>query len=272
MSRLGSRLDALRAGKRTALVAYLVAGDPSATATVKLMHALVEGGADVIEVGVPFTDPVADGPVIQAACERALRAGTRLRDVFEIVREFRRRDAKTPVVLMGYLNPLEAVGYATFAQQASAAGADGLLIVDLPAEEGGELENILRDHDLERVCLVAPTTSDARLARICRSATGFVYYVSLKGVTGAGNIDANGMQERLARIRALTDRPVGIGFGITDASTAVRLAQIADAVIVGSMLVRHIARHGDDAAGVIRAATAEIRQALDLNAVDQRLQ
>ncbi|HEX7046852.1 MAG TPA: tryptophan synthase subunit alpha [Gammaproteobacteria bacterium] len=263
MSRLAARLDALRAEKRTALIAYLVAGDPSRTATVEFMHAMVEGGADVIELGVPFTDPVADGPVIQAACERALKANTRLRDVFDIVREFRERDTQTPVVLMGYLNPLEATGYTKYATQAANSGADGLLVVDLPTEEAGELGVVLQARNLELVCLVAPTTSAARLERICRSVTGFVYYVSLKGVTGAGNNDRAGMAGQVARIREFTDRSVGIGFGINDAETAVLMAQTADAVIVGSALVRHIAAHGSAAGPAIRTALAEIRKALD---------
>jgi len=266
VSRLSARLTTLRAEGRTGLIAYLVAGDPSAKATVELMHAMVKGGADVIELGVPFTDPVADGPVIQAACERALRAGTRLADVFETVRVFRKTDTVTPVVLMGYLNPLEAMGYSAYSEAAAAAGADALLVVDLPVEEAGELGEMFAMHGLELVGLIAPTTSASRLARVCRSVTGFVYYVSLKGVTGAGSLDRAAMGGQIARIRALTDRPIGVGFGISDAETAASIAQTADAVIIGSALVRHIAEHGAAAGPAVSAALAEIRKALDTNA------
>lgn len=266
MSRLNQQLNALRNDGKTALIAYLVAGDPSKDATVELMHAMVAGGADVIELGVPFTDPVADGPVIQAACERALRAGTRLRDVFDIVRKFRETDTTTPVVLMGYLNPLEALGYENYAKAVMEAGADALLVVDLPAEEAGDLAAVLASHQLELVGLVAPTTSAARLARVCRSVTGFVYYVSLKGVTGAGSLDRTNMGGQIGKVRALTDCPVGVGFGISDAETAALIAQNADAVIIGSALVRHIAEQGAAAGPAVTAALAEIRKALDRNA------
>ena len=269
MSRLGERLEALRARKKTGLISYLVAGDPSKDATVALMHAMVEGGADVIELGVPFTDPVADGPVIQAACERSLRAGTRLADVFDIVRRFREQDAATPVVLMGYLNPLEALGYSAYSERAAESGADALLVVDLPAEETGDLSALLARDGLELVCLVAPTTSASRLAHVCRSVTGFVYYVSLKGVTGADQQDRTDMSGQIARIRSLTTRPVGIGFGIDDAETAALIAQNADAVIVGSALVRHIAEQGAAAGPAVTAALTEIRRALDRNTAAQ---
>lgn len=266
MSRLNQQLNALRSNGRTALVTYLVAGDPSKDASVELMHAMVSGGADVIELGVPFTDPVADGPVIQAACERALRAGIRLRDVFDIVRKFRETDTTTPVVLMGYLNPLEALGYENYSKAASDAGADALLVVDLPSEEAGDLAGVLAARQLELVGLVAPTTSAARLERVCRSVTGFVYYVSLKGVTGAGSLDRTDMSGQIGRIRVLTDCPVGVGFGISDAETAALIAQNADAVIIGSALVRHIAEQGAAAGPAVTAALAEIRKALDRNA------
>lgn len=267
MSRLNQQMNVLRGNGRTALIAYLVAGDPSKDATVELMHAMVAGGADVIELGVPFTDPVADGPVIQAACERALRTGIRLHDVFDIVRRFRSTDTATPVVLMGYLNPLEALGYENYSKAASEAGADALLVVDLPAEEAGDLAAVLAAYQLELVGLVAPTTSAARLERVCRSVTGFVYYVSLKGVTGAGSLDRADMSGQIGRIRALTDCPVGVGFGISDAATAALIAQTADAVIIGSALVRHIAEQGAAAGPAVTLALAEIRKALDRNAV-----
>lgn len=263
MSRLRKTLEALRRDGRKGLVAYLVAGDPSSRDTVALMHAAVAGGANVIELGVPFTDPVADGPVIQAACERALRAGTRLRDVFAVVREFRETDTATPVVLMGYLNPLEALGYEQYAHETAAAGADAILAVDLPAEEADELGGLLAARELELVCLTSPTTSPERLRRICRSATGFVYHVSLKGVTGAGGADWREAAGRIATIRELTDVPVGLGFGIADAAGAAAAAEHADAVIVGSALVRQVAEHGAGAAPVIRDLLGGIRAALD---------
>lgn len=266
MSRLSSRLQALRGENRAGLIAYLVAGDPAPAATVSLMHAMVEGGADVIELGVPFTDPVADGPVIQAACERALRAGTSLTDVFDMLRAFRVRDSVTPVVLMGYLNPLEAWGYERYAAAAAGAGADALLVVDLPAEEAGELAAVLKRNALELVGLVSPTTSADRLASICESASGFVYYVSLKGVTGAGTSDRAGMDGQIARIRSRTSLAIAAGFGIADAATAQAVVRSADAVIVGSALVRQIAEHGANAAKAISATLAELRQALDSNA------
>lgn len=263
MSRLNQRLSTLRNEGRTALVGYLVAGDPDAGATVELMHALVRGGVDVIELGVPFTDPIADGPVIQAACERALRGGIRLADVFGIVARFREDDDKTPVVLMGYLNPLEAIGYDRYAQQARAGGADGLLIVDLPPEEAKQLQPVLAGYGLELVALVSPTTQAGRMARICESVTGFVYYVSIKGVTGGGGMDRSALRERLGQLRGLTDRPIGVGFGINDAATAAAIGEDADAVIIGSAIVKRIAEKGAGACGELENYLADIRGALD---------
>lgn len=266
MSRLSKRMLDLRAQGRTALVGYLVAGDPDAESTPALMHALVEGGADVIELGVPFTDPIADGPTIQAACERALRGGLRLKQVFEIVARFRERDADTPVVLMGYLNPLEALGHEAYAGRAQEAGADGLLVVDLPAEEAAPLRELLASHSLELVALVAPTTQQARMRSICQSVSGFVYYVSIKGVTGGATADRGELRKQVGRVRELTDRPVGIGFGINDAATAATLAAEADAIIIGSAIVKRIAEHGADAAPRLVGFLAEIREALDNSA------
>lgn len=266
MSRLSERMLQLREQGSTALVAYLVAGDPDVESTPALMHALVDGGADVIELGVPFTDPVADGPVIQEACERALRGGIRLAQVFDIVKRFRERDSETPVVLMSYLNPLEAVGYANYAQRSHDAGADGVLVVDLPPEEAAQLEPLLSEHDLELVALVAPTTHENRMQRICQSVTGFVYYVSIKGVTGGGSMDRSAMRERLQGIRRLTDRPVGVGFGISDAATAAEIGVDADAVIIGSAIVKRIAAKGAAAGPELTEYLAEIRKALDNSA------
>ena len=263
MSRLNQRLEALRKADRKALVGYLVAGDPDVDSTPELMHAMVAGGVDVIELGVPFTDPIADGPTIQAACERALRGGIRLRDVFDIVALFRKQDSETPVVLMGYLNPLEAIGYEEYARRARSAGADGLLVVDLPPEEAAQLQPILAEHNLELVALVSPTTQHERMARICESVTGFVYYVSIKGVTGGGSMDRSAMRERIQQIRQLTDRPIGVGFGISDAETAASIGADADAVIIGSAIVKQIANKGAAAAEGLQQYLAEIRAALD---------
>jgi tryptophan synthase alpha chain len=241
VSRLANRFAALKRAGRTALVPYITAGDPDKRASVVLMHGLVRAGADILELGVPFSDPTADGPVIQQACERALAAGTTLTDVLSIVREFRIDDPETPVVLMGYLNPIHAFGIERFAGEAESAGVDGVLTVDMPPEEAEPLASLLRQHRLDPIFLLAPTTTGARIRRVCEAASGFVYYVSLKGVTGAGSLDVEGVAERLANIRGQTSLPVGVGFGVRDAQTAARLAPLADAVIVGSAIVSRIA-------------------------------
>ncbi|QIK36834.1 tryptophan synthase subunit alpha [Caldichromatium japonicum] len=240
MSRISERFAALRAKGRKALIPYITAGDPKPEVTVTLMHALVEVGADLIELGVPFSDPMADGPVIQRATERALAQGVRLRDVLAMVESFRRSDPETPVVLMGYLNPLERVGYQAFAEHARAAGVDGVLIVDVPPEEGDELVEVLRAYGLDLVYLLAPTSTDERILRIGERASGFVYYVSVKGVTGAGHLDAADVAAHLKRIKSMIALPVGVGFGIKDTATAAQIASIADAVIVGSAIVSRI--------------------------------
>jgi len=266
MSRIERRFEALRGAGRKAVVPFLTAGDPDPGQTVALMHALVRGGADLIELGVPFSDPMADGPVIQRASERALRHGTRLRDVLEMVRAFRRDDPDTPVVLMGYLNPIEAMGYRRFADEAVAAGVDGALTVDLPPEEAGELLEALGDRGMDPIFLIAPTTGPARMDVICGAARGFVYYVALKGVTGAANLDYDAVAEKVAEVRHHTGLPVGVGFGIKDADSARRMAAAADAVIVGSAIVSRIEQYGDDPAALERELegfTATLRQAVD---------
>jgi tryptophan synthase, alpha subunit len=266
MSRIAATFAALRRDGRCALIPYLTAGDPDPDATVPLMQAAVAAGADLIEVGVPFSDPMADGPVIQAACERALAHGVTLRRVLEMVARFRETDARTPVVLMGYLNPVEVMGYARFAAAAGAAGVDGVLTVDLPPEESGDLERALAAHGLDPIFLVAPTSSRARVERICAVARGFVYYVSLKGVTGAAHLDVEGVAERLRAIRAVTGLPIGVGFGIGDAPAAARIASIADAVVVGSALVRRIGAHAGDREGAVREVSdllGQMRRAMD---------
>jgi tryptophan synthase alpha chain len=266
MSRIASVFTTLREQGRTALIPFVTAGDPRKDVTVPLMHTLVESGADIIELGVPFSDPMADGPVIQRASERALAHHTSLHDVLDMVREFRRSNAATPVVLMGYLNPIEVMGYAEFAQAAADAGVDGVLTVDIPPEEGGELLAALRDREIDPIYLLAPTSTPERIRRITASASGFVYYVSLKGVTGSSNLDVEAVSAKLAEIRATTDMPVGVGFGIKDAETARVMGAIADAVVVGSALVSRVEEHADDTAR-IRSSVGEIvsamRQALD---------
>jgi len=237
MSRIAGTFAALREQGRRALVPFVTAGDPEPSVTVPLMHAMVAAGANIVELGVPFSDPMADGPVIQRASERALAAGMSLERVLAIVAEFRRDDGQTPVVLMGYLNPFEVAGYEKFADAAAAAGVDGVLTVDLPPEEADGFRNALRSRDIDLIFLLAPNSGEERIKRICAQASGFVYYVSLKGVTGAGHLDTAEVQTRVQDIKALTDLPVGVGFGIRDGETAARLAAVSDAVVVGSALI-----------------------------------
>lgn len=269
MSRLAQRFEQLRGQRRKALIPYITAGDPHPDATVGLLHALVAAGADVLELGVPFSDPMADGPVIQGACERALAHGTSLRRVLEMVREFRETDGDTPIVLMGYLNPIEAMGLDRFAKTASEAGVDGVLIVDLTAEEAPEVTPPLTAAGLDPVRLLAPTTSESRLARICDQASGFLYYVSLKGVTGADSLDVAALDERLAAIRRHGDLPVAVGFGVRTPEIAAAVARVADAVVVGSALVARIAEidgKGGDRVMLERevpALLADMRRAMD---------
>ncbi len=240
MSRIAARFEQLRGRGRTALIPFVTAGDPSPGVTVPLMLAMAAAGADLIELGVPFSDPIADGPVIQRATERALAQGVSLSDVLEMVRGFRAQDRDTPVVLMGYLNPIEVMGYGAFAGLAREAGVDGALVVDVPPEEGHGLVEALRAEGLDLVYLLAPTSTEQRISLIGEVASGFVYYVSVKGVTGAGHLDLDSVAEKVAAIKARISLPVGVGFGISDAETAARVAQCADAVIVGSAIVGRI--------------------------------
>ena len=266
MSRINATFERLKDQGRTALVPFVTAGDPNQDVTVPLMHAMVEAGADIIELGVPFSDPMADGPVIQRASERALERHVSLGDCLDMVRQFRERNADTPVVLMGYLNPIEIMGYASFAERAQAAGADGVLIVDLPPEEGEVLLAKLREHEIDPIYLLAPTSTAERIRTICDSASGFVYYVSQKGVTGAATLDVGAVQEKLEMIRGQTGLPLGVGFGIKDAETAAAMAEFADAVVVGSAIVSRIENLQDqpeaiaaEVAGFLRG----LRQAMD---------
>lgn len=240
MSRIATRFDSLDRQGRTALVPFVTAGDPHPDITVPLMHAMVDAGADLIELGVPFSDPIADGPVIQRATERALAHGVSLTGVLAMVRRFRARDDQTPVVLMGYLNPIEVMGYERFAAAARDAGVDGALVVDVPPEEGADLVAALRGRGLDLVYLLAPTSTETRIARIGEVASGFVYYVAVKGVTGAGHLDTDAAAEKVRAIKARIPLPVGVGFGIKDPESAARVAEFADAVIVGSAIVGRI--------------------------------
>jgi len=240
MSRIAATFERLRAGQRKALIPFVTAGDPAPEATVTLMHALVEGGADVIELGVPFSDPMADGPVIQRSSERALKHGVTLEDVIGYVAEFRKTDAATPVVLFGYANPIESLGVERFANAAAQAGADGVLVVDYPPEEADTMVALLDARGLDTIFLLSPTTTDDRLRQIAALGRGYLYYVSLKGVTGAGNIDLDDVSARLTRIRKFTKLPIGVGFGIRDPETARRVASISDAVVIGSRLIQEI--------------------------------
>lgn len=250
MSRIAGRFAALKSAGRKALIPYITAGDPHPDRTVTLMHGLVKGGADVLELGVPFSDPMADGPVIQLACERALAQGTTLTRVLELVRDFRRSDTATPVVLMGYLNPIERFGLAPFAEAAKQAGVDGVLVVDLAAEEAPEFAPTLRAQNLDCIFLLAPTSPASRIATIAGLASGYLYYVSLKGVTGAATLDVVSVQQKLAEIRQQTALPVAVGFGVRDAETAAALSRIADGVVVGSALVSEVEKHQTNVAAL----------------------
>lgn len=267
MSRIQSTFAALSAQGRKGLIPFITAGDPEPGLTVALMHALVEGGADVIELGVPFSDPMADGPVIQRASERALANGVSLTQVLGWVREFRQRDANTPVVLMGYANPIERMGERAFAQAAREAGVDGVLVVDYPPEECESFAQLMREHGIDPIFLLAPTTTDARIAQVARVASGYLYYVSLKGVTGSGALDLDSVAARLPVIKRHANLPVGVGFGIRDAQTARAIATVADAVVIGSRLVQLLEEAPrDQAVQSLRSFIAEIRTALDAKA------
>ncbi len=272
MSRIAVALSALKQRRRTALIPYVTAGFPFADITPRLMHAMVAAGADVIELGVPFSDPSADGAVIQKAGDRALAAGVGMVQVLEMVREFRTSDTATPVVLMGYANPIErydqrhpcADGQSAFVRDAARAGVDGVLVVDYPPEECVAFAADLKAHAMDLIFLLAPTSTDARMAQVAQAASGYVYYVSLKGVTGAGTLDTGAVEAMLPRIRRHVQIPVGVGFGIRDAQSACAVAKVADAVVIGSRIIQLIA---DQAAEPAIAAAGEflagIRQALD---------
>ena len=266
MSRLSGCFARLKSSGRTALVPFITAGDPSAEITTELMHTLVQAGANVIELGIPFSDPMAEGPVIQRASERALSRHVNLHDVLDMVARFRAEDNETPVVLMGYLNPIEVMGYDNFARAAGAAGADGVITVDMPPEEADEYIQALQSAQIDPVFLLAPTTTAERMAKVCKAASGFVYYVSLKGVTGAASLDVSAVADKVAQIRQYTDLPVGVGFGIKNAQDAAAVGAVADAVVVGSALVELIEQTADHPVSImphVEAFIAGMRRALD---------
>ena len=258
MNRIDATFERRRAAGHTVLIPYVTAGDPSLAVTAGILDALVDAGADIIELGVPFSDPMADGPVVQRASERALAQGVGLHDVLDLVATFRRRNMQTPIVLMGYANPVEAMGVETFVARARETGVDGVIVVDYPPEEATEFAALLRKN------AIAPTTPDARVERIAKLAAGYVYYVSLKGVTGAGHLDAADVGRKLAEIRRHVSLPVGVGFGIRDAASARAIAAHADAVVIGSRIITEI-EHGAPAEAASRAGAfvASIRRALD---------
>ena len=268
MSRIAATLAALKADGRKALIPYIAAGDPFADATVEIMLALAEGGADIIELGVPFSDPMADGPVIAQAAERALARGIGMAQVLDFVRGFRAINTSTPVVLMGYANPVERYdqkhGAGRFIRDAAAAGVDGLLVVDYPPEECETFATDLKAAGLDLIFLLAPTSTEQRIREVGRIASGYVYYVSLTGVTGAGHLDTDAVAQAVPRIRAHVKVPVGVGFGIRDAATAQAVARVSDAVVIGSRLVQILhAERRETAAAAGKAFMAEIRVALD---------
>jgi tryptophan synthase alpha chain len=269
VGRIETRFAALRSDGRKAVIPYVVAGDPAGVDTADLLCTLAEAGADVIELGVPFSDPMSEGPVIQRAHERALEEGVRLRTVLETVAAFRERDDSTPLLLMGYANPVERMGYADFADRAAAAGVDGLLTVDIPPEEVSRLNTELQRVGIDNIFLISPTTPAERMDLIAAEASGFIYYVSLKGVTGAGNLDREAVARQVAEIRLHSQLPVCVGFGIKDGPSAAAVAAVSDGVVIGSALVQHladVASRGDGAGAVLAAASemlGDIRSHVD---------
>ncbi|MBR0566214.1 tryptophan synthase subunit alpha [Azoarcus sp. L1K30] len=267
MSKIQSTFQRLQAEGRKALIPFITAGDPDGEVTVPLMHAMVASGADIIELGVPFSDPMADGPTIQRASERALAAGMSLRKVLAIVRAFRVDDQLTPVVLMGYANPIEAMGEDTFVAVAREAGVDGVLVVDYPPEECVRFSALAKSAGLDPIFLLAPTSTEQRFRDVAEAGSGYIYYVSLKGVTGAGNLDFDEVARRIPQIRSAVGMPVGVGFGIRDADSAKRIAAVADAVVIGSRIIEEIERSPRDAVVAnVSSFIRGIRAALDATA------
>ena len=264
MSRIAAKFSELKSAGRKALIPFITAGDPEPGQTLPLMRALVDGGADIIELGVPFSDPMADGPTIQRASERALAYGVSLRVVLGMVHQFRKTDATTPVVLMGYANPVEAYGAADFARDAKAAGVDGILIVDYPPEECVEFSRLMKEAGLDPIFLLAPTSVEGRFADVAKLGSGYIYYVSLKGVTGSAAIDLDEVARRIPAIRDKVGMPVGVGFGIRDAATAAQIASVADAVVIGSKIIETIEQApAGEAPARVTAFLREVRAAMD---------
>ena len=264
MSRIQTTFATLKQSGKKALIPFITAGDPHPDQTVAMLHGLVKAGADLIELGVPFSDPMADGPVIQRASERALEHKVGLRHVLAMVKEFRQQDDKTPIILMGYANPIEAMGIEKFANAAKDAGIDGMLTVDYPPEESTEFNAMLKARDIDPVFLLSPTTDKARVDIIVNQASGFIYYVSLKGVTGSKNLDIIEVADRVASIRSQTNLPIGVGFGVRDAETAKAVASVADAVVVGSRMVQEVEKsNSDNVVANLMALTKELRAAID---------
>lgn len=263
MSRLKACFERLAAESKKALIPYVMTGDPQPEVTLPLMHAMVESGASIIELGAPFSDPMADGPVIQAAAERSLEFHTSLHDVFVVAKQFREKDDQTPIVLMGYLNPIEVMGYATFAQLAAESGIDGVITVDMPPEEAEDYIAALKEYQIDPIFLIAPTTTEERMKKIGAVASGFVYYVSLKGVTGAATLDVAGVVERVSLIRKHIDLPIGVGFGINNAETAASLSSCADAVVVGSAIVNRMAAQKDTKSEQTSIIVRDVTELLD---------
>jgi len=268
LSRIDACLEDLKQRGRKALIPYIVAGDPYPAFTVPMMHQLVEQGADIVEIGVPFSDPMAEGPVIQLAHERALLHNTSLLSVLAMVKEFRELNQHTPVVLMGYTNPVHILGYQHLAELAAVAGVDGFLVVDMPPEEAEVFTAALRAVAIDTICLIAPTTTEERISKIAAIASGYLYYVSLKGVTGAGHLDIDSVARKLTQIRALTSLPVSVGFGIKDNASARSISELAEGVVVGSALVNRVVELSalEEAERIVQASQliGVMRQAIDL--------
>ena len=264
MSRIKKKFEELSQNNRKALIPFITSGDPNLGTTLKLMSALVDSGSDIIELGIPFSDPIADGPTIQRASERALAGKTSLSDVLDLVKMFRETDQETPVVLMGYANPIEALGVDVFVARAAEVGVDGVLVVDYPSEESGALNVALQENKIDSIFLLAPTTLEARITDVAALATGYVYYVSLKGVTGAGHLDLEDVSKRVEQIKRHVKVPVGVGFGIRDEATAKAVAKLSDAVVIGSRLVEEIEQ--SDAKNIVTNVEGfirSIRKAID---------
>ena len=265
MTRIKECFERLKRESRKGLIPYITAGDPSPGATVDLLHTLVNTGADLLEIGVPFSDPVADGPIIERAHHRAVAQGVTLKSVLTIIQSFRKKDQKTPIILMSYLNPVEMMGYENFAAEAAKAGADGLLAVDCPPEESGELFHSLKKHQLDTICLVSPNTPDARIEKICSVSSGYLYYVSLKGVTGTQNLSIEEVKARVAHIKQFTSLPIAAGFGISNGKTAAAVSEAADAIVIGTALVKTLTDNSAEAGyATLREQMREMRTAINI--------